>query len=58
MRSLVHMCEELGARLIAKGVDCEAEAEAVSACGVVLGQGYVLGEPTPLPALSIWPPPR
>lgn len=55
VRSLVHMCEELNARLIAKGVDCEAEAEAVSACGVVLGQGYVLGERAPLPALSIWP---
>jgi EAL domain-containing protein (putative c-di-GMP-specific phosphodiesterase class I) len=58
VRALVQLCEQLGAQLIAKGIDCTAEAEAAAACGVVLGQGYVLGEPSPLPAISIWPPPE
>jgi EAL domain-containing protein (putative c-di-GMP-specific phosphodiesterase class I) len=54
--AVVSMCEQLGAQIIAKGVDCEAEAEAARDCGVVFAQGFVLGEPTPLPAISIWPP--
>ena len=55
VRSTTEMCRELDARVIAKGVDCEAEALAARACGVRYAQGYVLGEPGPLPAISIWP---
>jgi EAL domain-containing protein (putative c-di-GMP-specific phosphodiesterase class I) len=55
VRALVTMCEQLGAQVIAKGVDCEAEADVARECGVVFAQGFVLGEPSPLPALSIWP---
>jgi EAL domain-containing protein (putative c-di-GMP-specific phosphodiesterase class I) len=58
VRTLVDMCEQLGALVIAKGVDCESEAAAARSCGIGYGQGYVLGEPTPLPAISIWPPAR
>jgi EAL domain-containing protein (putative c-di-GMP-specific phosphodiesterase class I) len=56
VRSIVQMCEQLGARVIAKGLDSEAELEMAIACGLVLGQGSLLGEPSPLPAISIWPP--
>jgi EAL domain-containing protein (putative c-di-GMP-specific phosphodiesterase class I) len=55
VRAVVSMCEQLGAQVIAKGVDCEAEAEMARECGVVFAQGFVLGEPSPLPAISIWP---
>ena len=55
VRALVSMCEHLGAQVIAKGVDCEAEAEVARECGIVFAQGFVLGEPSPLPAISIWP---
>ena len=55
VRALVSMCEQLGAQVIAKGVDCEAEAEVARECGVVFAQGFVLGEPSPLPAISMWP---
>ena len=55
VRALVSMCAQLDALVIAKGVDCEAEAAAARDCGVVLAQGYVLGEPSPLPAISTWP---
>jgi EAL domain-containing protein (putative c-di-GMP-specific phosphodiesterase class I) len=56
VRALVSMCERLGARVIAKGVDCEAELVTLMETGVVYGQGYVLGEPAPLPTISVWPP--
>jgi EAL domain-containing protein (putative c-di-GMP-specific phosphodiesterase class I) len=55
VRSLVSMCEQLGARVIAKGVDCEAELVTLMESGIIYGQGYVLGEPAPLPTVSIWP---
>jgi EAL domain-containing protein (putative c-di-GMP-specific phosphodiesterase class I) len=58
VRGLVSICEQLGALVIAKGVDCDDEAAAARDCGVVLAQGYVLGEPSPLPAISAWPPGR
>ena len=54
-RMLVALAQELGTELIAKGVDCEEEARAVLDCGVFYGQGFVLGEPAPLPAISTWP---
>jgi EAL domain-containing protein (putative c-di-GMP-specific phosphodiesterase class I) len=56
VRSIVGMCDQLGARVIAKGLDSEAELAAAIACGVMHGQGNLLGEPAPLPAISMWPP--
>lgn len=57
VRGTVQICRALEARVIAKGVDCEAEALAVRECGVRYAQGYVVGDPSPLPSISIWPPP-
>lgn len=56
VRGTVEICRALDAHVIAKGVDCEAEALAVRACGVRYAQGYIVGDPSPLPAISIWPP--
>jgi EAL domain-containing protein (putative c-di-GMP-specific phosphodiesterase class I) len=56
VRAVVTMGEQLGARVLAKGLDTEAALETAMACGVVFGQGSVLGEPTPMPAISMWPP--
>jgi EAL domain-containing protein (putative c-di-GMP-specific phosphodiesterase class I) len=56
VRGTTEMCRELDTRVVAKGVDCEAEAVAVRACGVRYAQGSVIGGPAPLPAISIWPP--
>jgi EAL domain-containing protein (putative c-di-GMP-specific phosphodiesterase class I)/CheY-like chemotaxis protein len=39
-----------GCRLIAEGVETEAEASSLRALGVDLGQGYLFGRPEPLPA--------
>ena len=40
-----------GCRLLAEGIETEAELATVRALGVELGQGYLLGRPAPLPAL-------
>lgn len=55
VRALVGLAHELGTQLIAKGVDCADEARAAVDCGLRYGQGFALGEPSPLPAISIWP---
>jgi EAL domain-containing protein (putative c-di-GMP-specific phosphodiesterase class I) len=54
VRALVSMCRELGASLIAKGLDCEAELQAAVDCGVEFGQGFVLGEPSERRTCSVW----
>jgi EAL domain-containing protein (putative c-di-GMP-specific phosphodiesterase class I) len=58
VRAIVGLCEQLGARVIAKGLDNEAQLATAIDCGVVHGQGQLLGEPAPLPAISMWPPAR
>lgn len=45
---MVAFCEHSGADLIAEGVETEGEREALTALGVVYGQGYLLGRPAPL----------
>ncbi len=47
--SLVSFARSLGASLIAEGVETTSERERLSALGVDLGQGYLLGRPAPLP---------
>ncbi len=56
VRLLITMCEQLGAHVIGKGIDTDAELTAALDCGLIYGQGYVLGEPSPLPTISAWPP--
>jgi len=56
VRSLVTMCEQLGAQIVAKGVDREAELQTAIDCGVIYGQGAVIGPSSPLPIISAWPP--
>jgi EAL domain-containing protein (putative c-di-GMP-specific phosphodiesterase class I) len=56
VRSIVTMCDQLGARVLANGLDHDAEVEMAIACGIEFGQGAVLGDPLPLPAISLWPP--
>ena len=42
---LAHLAERAGPRLIAVGVEREAEAEALLDIGVEFAQGYLLGRP-------------
>ncbi|PPK94267.1 EAL domain-containing protein (putative c-di-GMP-specific phosphodiesterase class I) [Kineococcus xinjiangensis] len=52
IRSLVGFAAEIGADLIAEGIETQAEREALLDLGVPLGQGYLLGRPAPLPVLE------
>ncbi|MBI1352607.1 MAG: EAL domain-containing protein [Actinomycetales bacterium] len=45
---LVHFAQEVGIRVVAEGIETEAERDRLLELGVVYGQGYLLGRPRPL----------
>jgi len=49
---MVHFAAETGCLLVAEGIETEPELEALRRLGIGLGQGYLLGRPGPLPAVS------
>lgn len=52
---IVQLCNDLGAKVVAEGIEEVAELEAVIAAGARYGQGYLLARPaTPMPAV-VWP---
>lgn len=55
MRNLVRMCNELGALVVAEGIETPQEFAAVVDAGVQLGQGYVLARPSFPPPQYAWP---
>ncbi|MCB9603213.1 MAG: EAL domain-containing protein [Sandaracinus sp.] len=53
--NVVRLCVDLGARVVAEGIETRDELSAVIDCGVHYGQGYLLARPAfPPPAVS-WP---
>ena len=48
--ALVAFSRDVGARVIAEGVEAEAELDVLRAIGVSWAQGFYLGRPEPLPA--------
>jgi len=56
--AVVQMCLDLGAQVIAKGIETEREARVLIECGVAYGEGPIMGHPTALPSVSRWPGPR
>jgi EAL domain-containing protein (putative c-di-GMP-specific phosphodiesterase class I) len=44
---LLHFARSLGARLVAEGIETEAELATLRAIGVELGQGYLFARPAP-----------
>ncbi|MEB2321432.1 MAG: EAL domain-containing protein [Sorangiineae bacterium] len=58
VRHLVNLFDDLGARVVAEGIETADEFTALRDCGVTLGQGYLLARPAnPVPGVT-WPPPR
>jgi EAL domain-containing protein (putative c-di-GMP-specific phosphodiesterase class I) len=56
VRSIVSMCREQGAHVVAEGIETVHELEAVIDSGVQYGQGFLLARPAfPVPTIS-WPP--
>ena len=47
---MCHFARSASCRLIAEGIETEAELAALVELGVPLGQGYLLGHPEPAPA--------
>jgi EAL domain-containing protein (putative c-di-GMP-specific phosphodiesterase class I) len=52
--ALVQMCLDLGAQVIAHGIETEIEAKVLMECGVAYGSGHVMGEPAAAPRISHW----
>lgn len=51
---IVHLCAELGAHVIAEGVETRGELEAVASAGVTLVQGFLLARPAfPIPTVDL-----
>ena len=48
VRTLVDFADQHGCRIIAEGVETEAERDALRAAGVHLAQGYFVGRPAPV----------
>lgn len=53
---IVSLCNDLGAKVVAEGIETPTELEAVIAANARYGQGYLLARPAwPLPTVA-WPP--
>lgn len=46
--ALVHFADEVGAQVVAEGIESEAQLRVLCDLGIRLGQGYHLGRPAPL----------
>ncbi|MGO9835751.1 MAG: EAL domain-containing protein [Polyangiaceae bacterium] len=54
---VVHLCKELGAAVVAEGIETYDEFRAVSDSGAEYGQGFLFARPSfPMPPIT-WPPP-
>ena len=51
--AIVRMCSDLGAKVVAEGIETEDELHAVVDCGVHYGQGFLLARPAlPIPEVQ------
>lgn len=55
VRHMVNLCEDLGAQVVAEGIETTGELAAVTEAGAQYGQGYLLARPAcPMPEVT-WP---
>lgn len=54
VRSIVRMCSDMGAQVVAEGIETHEELDAVQHAGVHFGQGYYLARPAYPPPLVDW----
>jgi len=52
LKSIQSIAESCGTRVIAEGVETEAELKVVKDLGIALGQGYFIARPSPTPPLT------
>jgi len=55
LESIIRLCHEMEAQVIAEGIETESELRAVIELGVDFAQGYVFGRPAYPPPDLIWP---
>ncbi len=55
VRALVRLCKEMGARVVAEGIETIDELIVAERAGVDFCQGYLLGRPGPSPRGETWP---
>jgi EAL domain-containing protein (putative c-di-GMP-specific phosphodiesterase class I)/ActR/RegA family two-component response regulator len=48
---MIGFANELGAKIVAEGIEAEAELQTLLELGVPLGQGFLVGRPEPLPPI-------
>ena len=54
VQAVVRMCIDLGAKVVAEGLETWDEVRAVRDCGCHFGQGYALGRPANTAVAPIW----
>jgi len=54
VRSIVQMCDALGAVTVAEGIESRRELEAAMSAGVHLAQGYLISHPERVPVEQNW----
>jgi EAL domain-containing protein (putative c-di-GMP-specific phosphodiesterase class I) len=54
VQAVVRMCIDLGAKVVAEGLETWDEVRAVRECGCHFGQGYALGRPAVTAIAPIW----
>lgn len=52
VRSIQVIAESLGTRVIAEGIETQAELDVIREIGIAFGQGYHIARPKPIPPLS------
>ncbi len=55
LRSIVKLCKEMDARVVAEGIETIEELAAVRAAGADFAQGYLFGWPDSPPPPIVWP---
>jgi len=55
VKHVVRLCEELGSKVVAEGIETVDELHAVIDCGVHFGQGYLIAKPAYPAPLPAWP---
>lgn len=53
VRSIQEIGNNLGCKVVAEGIETQAELHTLQAIGIRIGQGYLLGRPQPVPNLSL-----
>jgi len=56
VRSIASLCAEMGAMVVAEGIESPEQLLCSRLAGVRYGQGFLLGRPSPRPEPPAWPP--